>query len=129
MIEREPVRPTDAELEILGVLWRRGPSTVRKVHDELVRSRPIGYTTVLKLLQIMIEKRLVDRDKSQRSHIYRARDTEQQTQGRLVDDLIQKAFDGSAAKLVLRALAEKPASPEEIAEMRRLLNKLGGGKS
>ncbi len=122
-------RPTNAELEILRVIWQRGPCTVRQIHDELGPRRKTGYTTVLKLLQIMAEKGLVERDESQRSHVYSAARGEEETQGQLVGDLMDKAFGGSAAQLVLRALSDKPASAEEIAEIRRMLNDLeGGGK-
>jgi predicted transcriptional regulator len=103
-------RPTDAELAILRVLWRRGPSTVRQVHEALSGERETGYTTILKLMQIMNEKGLVERDESERTHIYQARFTEEQTQQRLVNDLLEKAFGGSAAQLVMRALAASEAS-------------------
>lgn len=122
-----PPRPTDGELEILRVLWRRGPSTVRHVHDHLGEARGVGYTTVLKLLQIMAEKGLVTRDESQRSHVYAARVGEEETQGRLVGDLLEKAFGGSAAKLVMRALSDKAASPEEISQIRRMLDQIEEG--
>lgn len=112
-------RPTDAELAILRVLWRRGPSTVRQVQEELPES---GYTTVLKLLQIMTDKRLVERDASERAHVYRAYDSEQATQRHLVGDLLDRAFDGSAAKLVMQALAARPASAQEMDEIRKLLD-------
>ncbi len=121
------LRPTDAELEILRVIWQRGPRTVRQVHDEVSPRRKTGYTTVLKLLQIMAEKGLVNRDESQRSHVYSAATGEEETQGQLVGDLMDKAFGGSAAKLVLRALSDQPASAEELAEIRRMLNELEGG--
>src|SRR2546428_2767350 len=101
MVDRQPPRPTDAELSILRVLWSRGPSTVRDVHEELNRRAPTGYTTVLKLLQIMTEKGLVVRDEAQRAHIYEARHSEQKTQRQLLSDLADRAFGGSAAKLVL----------------------------
>jgi BlaI family transcriptional regulator, penicillinase repressor len=120
-------RPTPAELEILRVLWRRGPSTVREAHEELGALRPTGYTTVLKLLQIMAEKGLVDRDESQRAHVYAARAPEDQTQRQLVDDLIDRAFGGSARKLVMQALRGTRSSPEEIASIRRLLDEMEGG--
>lgn len=122
----EPPRPTDAELAILRVLWRRGPSTVKEVHDELSRRAPAGYTTTLKQLQIMTEKELVTRDESQRAHLYTARLPEEQTQAQLVRDLLDRAFDGSASRMVLRALSSRPASPEELAEIRELLNQLEG---
>jgi len=116
--------PTDAELAILGVLWRRGPSTVRDVHEELQPSHGTGYTTVLKLMQIMAQKGLVARDESQRSHVYRAQSGEEQTQRRLLGDLMDRAFAGSSSQLVMRALSVKRASPEELAEIRALLDGL-----
>lgn len=125
----KPPRPTDAELAILRVLWRRGPSTVRQVQEELARVQATGYTTALKLLQIMAEKGLVDRDESQRSHVYRPRLSEDHTQRQLVGDLMDRAFGGSSRKLVMQALAAKPATPEELAEIRRLLEELEGGGS
>jgi BlaI family transcriptional regulator, penicillinase repressor len=121
-------RPTDAELTILRVLWSRGPSTVRQVHEVLSQDRETGYTTVLKLMQIMTEKGLVERDVSERTHVYQARFTQEQTQQRLVSDLLEKAFGGSASQLVMRALAAKPASANELAQIRRLLDELEGGK-
>src|ERR671919_1351030 len=114
-------RPTDAELAILRVLWERGPSTVRQVHDVLLRSRPTAYTTALKLLQIMTEKGLVRRDETDRTHIYQARWSEEQTQRQLVRDLLDRAFGGSASKLVMQALAARRASAEELTEIRRLI--------
>ena len=119
-------RPTDAELAILRVLWRRGPSTVKEVHDELSRRAPAAYTTTLKQLQIMAEKGLVSRDESQRAHLYAARLPEEQTQTQLVKDLLDRAFEGSASRLVLRALSSRPASAEELAEIRQLLDQLEG---
>src|ERR671913_2104158 len=113
-------RPTDGELAILRVLWARGPSTVRQVHDVLSRDRPTAYTTALKLLQIMTEKGLVRRDDSDRSHVYHARLTEEQTQRQLVRDLMDRAFGGSAAQLVFQALAGR-ASAEELSEIRKLI--------
>ena len=121
-------RPTDAELAILRVIWSRGPSTVRQVHEALSRDRETGYTTVLKLMQIMTEKGLVERDESERTHVYQARFTQEATQQRLVSDLLEKAFGGSASQLVMRALAAKPASADELAQIRRLLDELEGGK-
>lgn len=115
-------RPTDAELAILRVLWARGPSTVRQVHDVLSRERPTAYTTALKLLQIMTEKGLVRRDETDRTHIYQARASEEQTQRQLVRDLLDRAFGGSASKLVMQALAARRASPEELGEIRRLID-------
>lgn len=118
-------KPTDAELGILRVLWTRGPSTVRQIAEVL--GRETGYTTVLKLLQIMTEKRLVVRDESARTHIYEPAYTEDQTQRQLVTDLLNRAFDGSAAKLVLQALASTKTSPEELAEIKKLLDSKSGG--
>jgi BlaI family transcriptional regulator, penicillinase repressor len=118
-------KPTDAELGILRVLWTRGPSTVRQIAEIL--GRETGYTTVLKLLQIMTEKRLVVRDESARTHIYEPAYTEDQTQRQLVTDLLDRAFDGSAAKLVLQALAAHKTSPEELAEIKKLLDTKSGG--
>jgi BlaI family transcriptional regulator, penicillinase repressor len=115
-------RPTDAELAILRVLWDRGPSTVRQVQEVLERGRPTCYTTVLKLLQIMTDKGLVLRDVSERTHVYRARLSTEQTQRQLVRDLVERAFGGSAAQLVMQALSTRPASREELDEIRRLLD-------
>jgi BlaI family penicillinase repressor len=120
-------RPTDAELAILRVLWRRGPSTVRQVHEDLERRSATGYTTVLKLLQIMTEKGLVERDESQRAHVYVARLPEEQTLGQLVGDLLDRAFEGSSSRLVMRALESRPATREELAEIRRMLDSMEGG--
>lgn len=129
MAPNPPPRPTDAELEILTVLWSTGPCTVRQVHEALSQNREMGYTTVLKLMQIMFEKKLVTRDESQRSHVYRASQKEQVTQRHLLADLLARAFGGSTEKLVLQALSSKQASKEELAEIRRLLNELeGSGK-
>ena len=114
-------RPTDAELAILRVLWERGPSTVRQVHEALAEARETGYTTTLKLMQIMAEKGLVTRDESQRTHVYAARLTRDATQRQLVNDLVDRAFGGSAAPLVLQALSEHPASAEELAEIQKLI--------
>ena len=115
-------RPTDAELEILNVLWQRGAATVREVHDELSARKATLYTTVLKMLQIMTEKSLVERDESQRAHLYRARLAQDETQRQLLNDLLARAFDGSATKLVMQALSAKEASAEELTEIRALLD-------
>jgi BlaI family transcriptional regulator, penicillinase repressor len=115
-------RPTDAELAILRVLWQLGPSTVRQVHEVLSRERPTAYTTALKLLQIMIEKGLVRRDETDRTHVYQARLSEEQTQRQLVRDLLERAFGGSASKLVMQALNAKRATPEELVEIRKLID-------
>jgi BlaI family transcriptional regulator, penicillinase repressor len=118
-------RPTDAELAILRVLWAQGPSTVRQVAETM--GRDTGYTTVLKLLQIMTEKGLVRRDESARTHVYEAAFSQDQTERQLVADLMNRVFDGSAAKLVLQALASTKTSPEELAEIRKLIDKQRGG--
>ena len=117
----KPPRPTDAELAILRILWERGACTVRQVHDALSRERQVAYTTALKMLQIMTEKGLVRRDDSDRTHIYQSRLTEEQTQRQLVRDLVDRAFGGSASKLVLQALASKRATAEELVEIRKLI--------
>jgi BlaI family transcriptional regulator, penicillinase repressor len=115
-------RPTDAELAILRVLWERGPSTVRQVHEILVaRVGPTAYTTALKLLQIMTEKGLVRRDDTDRSHVYAPRLSEEQTQRQLVRDLLDRAFGGSSSKLVMQALNARRATPEELGEIRKLI--------
>jgi predicted transcriptional regulator len=114
-------RPTNSELDILRVLWARGPSTVRDVHGALNAERPTGYTTVLKLMQIMTEKGLVRRDEKERAHVYRATVAEEHTQRQLVGHLIERAFGGSATKLMMQALATQKASPEEIRQMQEML--------
>jgi BlaI family transcriptional regulator, penicillinase repressor len=119
-------RPTDGELEILQALWDRGPSTVREVAQALGRMN--AYTTVLKLLQIMTEKRLVQRRESGRLHIYTAASSRDQTQRHLVRDLLRRAFDGSAAQLVMQALSTGKASAEELADIRKLLDQHRGGR-
>jgi predicted transcriptional regulator len=122
MSESKLPRPTDAELAILRVLWERGASTVREVHEVLQDGS--GYTTVLKMMQIMTEKGLVVRDESQRAHVYSARATQEKTQRQLVTDLVERAFGGSPAQLAMQALSTKKTSPEELAELRRLLDSL-----
>ena len=122
MAKRDVPNPTDAELAILRVLWRRGPSTVRDVTEALEDERGTGYTTALKLLQIMTEKGLVRRDDSARSHVYEASVPPEATQRQLVRDLLDKAFGGSAQKLVMQALAAKRATRGELADIRRLLD-------
>lgn len=129
MAKEKARQPTDAELEILTVLWERGPSTVRDVHEVISRSKPTGYTTVLKLLQIMTEKGLVRRNEEQRAHVYEPRLAKEQTQRQLLGDLLERAFDGSAAKLVMQALSTKKASPDELADIRGILDELEGGNS
>jgi predicted transcriptional regulator len=121
-------RPTDAELTVLRVLWANGPQTVRQVHEELHADRPVGYTTTLKMMQIMADKGLVERDESARSHVYRAKSSEEKTQRQLIRDLLTRAFGGSAQKLFVQALAETKATPQEMAEIRRLVESQRGGQ-
>jgi len=118
-----PPRPTQAELEILRVLWQRGPSSVREVQQTLSETRTAGYTTVLKLLQIMARKGLVARDERERTHVYQAALAQEQTQRQLVTDLLERAFDGSASQLILQALAARRTSPDEMDEIRRVIDK------
>jgi len=115
-------RPTDAELEILTVLWSRGPSTVREVHEIIAARKPTQYTTVLKTLQIMDQKALVRRNEAQRAHIYEASQPCEVTQRQIAGDLLQRAFGGSAKSLMLGALSSRKASKKELAELRQLLN-------
>jgi len=122
-------RPTESELAILRVLWEKGPSTVRQVNDVLSRSRDTGYTTTLKLMQIMAEKGLVTRDEKDRTHVYAPRWSQGQTQHQLVSDLVDRAFGGSAAALVLQALSANPASAEELSEIERLIDAHKRGKA
>ena len=133
LMVRRHLRPTGSELAILQVLWEKGPSTVRAVHEALVGARSTGYTTTLKLMQIMAEKGLVSRDESGRTHVYTAKGSQNETQRALVSDLVDRAFGGSAAALVLQALQAGDTSPQELAEIQRLIDdyKRGGkrGKS
>jgi predicted transcriptional regulator len=123
-----PPRPTQAELEILNALWEGGPSSVREVRERLTQSRAAGYTTVLKLLQIMVGKGLVLRDESERVHVYRAAIAREQTQRQLLTDLLERAFGGSASQLIQQALATRRASPQEMRQIRRLLERAEGDK-
>jgi predicted transcriptional regulator len=129
MTKEKIAQPTDAELEILRVLWERGPSTVREVHEVISRNKAAGYTTILKLLQIMTEKGLVQRNEEQRAHVYEPRLAKEQTQRQLLGDLLERAFGGSATELVMQALSTKKASPDELAGIREILDKLEDGKS
>jgi predicted transcriptional regulator len=124
----DPPRPTDAELEILTVLWSRGPSTVRDVHETITARKPTQYTTVLKLLQIMAEKRLVRRDEKQRAHVYEASRPPEWTQRQLAGDLLQRAFNGSAKHLILGVLSARRASKQELEEIRGMLDEYEEGK-
>ena len=124
MTRKPDEMPTESELEILRVLWSRGPLTVREVHDVLSRSRRLGYTGTLKLMQNMAEKKLAARDESQRSHVYQAVLREAPTQRKLVKELLNTAFSGSADKLIMQALSVKKITDEELAEIRRMLDEL-----
>ncbi len=125
MPEEKPLpNPTPAELDILRVLWRLGPSTVRDVYEAMQTDRNTGYTTVLKFLQIMTEKGLVTREEAGRAHLYHPRLSEEQAQQQMLDDLLDRAFNGAAQKLVLQALASHKASSDELAEIRKLLDRL-----
>jgi len=120
------LKPTDAELEILRVLWTHGPGTVREVHEYLEDKPPRGYTTVLKLLQIMAKKKLVRRNEKQRAHVYKAAVTAEQVRGKYLKHILNTAFDNSTGKLVMQALSTRPASKEELAEIRRMLDQIEG---
>lgn len=127
--EKTTPRPTQAETAILHVLWERGPSTVRDVHHVLSAERHMGYTTVLKLMQIMHEKGIVRRDESRRSHRYQAVTSRHRTQRQLLADLLDRAFGGSMRNLVMHALSSRKASPEDLAEIRGLLDELEAEQS
>jgi predicted transcriptional regulator len=121
-------RPTEAELEILQILWKHGPCTVRFINDQLNQKKTVGYTTTLKIMQLMFEKKLLERDESTRSHLYRAVVKEKETQGLLLDRFLETAFGGSALKLVMQALGNHKASKEEISQIRDLLDNMEGAK-
>ena len=125
---KDPPRPTPSELEILSVLWETGPATVREVQQALDAKRPTGYTTVLKLLQIMTEKGLVRRDEKERAHRYTPKFPRERTEQQIVEDLLDRAFGGSSSRLVMQALSSKKASPEELDRIRLLLDEIEGKK-
>ncbi len=127
MADAQPLKPTDAELEILQVLWQNGPSTVRFVNDELNKTKEVGYTTTLKIMQLMTEKNMVRRDESNRSHVYEALLKEEATQKQLLNKFLDTTFRGSASRLVMQALGSHQTTPEELNQIRELLNKLEGG--
>jgi BlaI family transcriptional regulator, penicillinase repressor len=129
MSKKPQPKPTEAELGLLRVLWERGPSTVREIHENLGDEKETGYTTTLKILQNMAEKGLVARDESHRSHVYRAVYQAEQTQRQLVRDLLRRAFGNSPGKLVVQALSEETVSPDDLAEIRRLLDELEARQS
>ena len=118
--------PTDRELAILGILWELGPSTVRRVNQAMNEDSSTGYTTTLKLMQIMTEKGLLFRDDSQFKHIYRPATSQEKTQKQLVGDLLERAFAGSAEKLVMRALSAKKVSAKELAQIKKMIKKIEG---
>lgn len=122
----KPIPPTKLELEVLTALWRKGPGTVREIHLAVNESRPCGYTTVLKMLQIMTEKNLVLRDDTARPHIYRVRHSQEQTQNHLLKDLIQRAFNGSVKALVMQALSTRKSSDRDMETIKKLLDKFEG---
>lgn len=128
MNKKLKIKPTEAELEILQILWDNGPGTVREIHEILSVEKHTGYTTTLKIMQKMAEKGLVKRNESQRSHIYEAAIQAEQTQKQLLGDLLKRAFSGDPAKLVLQALSEHETSPEELSEIRQLLDDIESGK-
>ena len=121
-MKSSPQKPTASELEILRVLWSRGPSTVREVHDALSEKKAMGYTSVLKFLQIMTAKGTVRRNESQRAHVYESCLPAEQTKRQIAGDMLQRVFEGSASQLMLHALAGRKASLEEIEELRRMLD-------
>ncbi len=124
----EPPRPTDAELEILTVLWSIGPATVREVHNVITRRRPAQYSTILKFMQIMAEKGLVRRNEKERAHVYQAARPREWTQRQLAGDLMERAFSGSAKALLIGALSARKANQEELAELRKLLDEYPKGE-
>lgn len=126
MKKKKLSQPTEAELEILGILWENGPSTVRFINTQLNQTREVGYTTTLKTMQIMLEKGILHRDEGQRSHTYRSVIKETDTQQALMDKLLNTAFGGSAMKLVMQALGNHHASKEEISQIRELLDQIEG---
>ena len=125
----KPPRPTEAELNILQVLWQAGPNSVREIQRILNEAKPTGYTTALKMLQIMTEKGLVERDESVRPQIYRAKYSQEQTQRRLLKDLLQRAFGGSVKALVLQTLATQKSTPEEMQQIEAMLDKYDSEKA
>ncbi|WP_114939132.1 MULTISPECIES: BlaI/MecI/CopY family transcriptional regulator [Mucilaginibacter] len=120
----KPIEPTKSELEILQVLWEKGPLTVRSVNDELLKQKDVNYTTTLKLMQIMADKGILKRDESQMKHIYSVVEEEQQTKAHLLDKFVDTMYKGSAGKLVMQLLGNKKTSQEELQEIKDLLKKL-----
>ena len=130
MARPRSTRPTDGELAILNVLWHRGPSTVREVHGALAAGKAgRGYTSVLKVMQVMTDKGLLRRDEAGRSHVYRPAVPRERTQRQIVGQMLDRVFGGSARALVMHALSVRPTTPEELADIRRLIDEFEGGKS
>jgi len=127
-MKQPPQKPTTSELEILHVIWNRGPSTVREVYESLSEKKELGYTTVLKLLQIMTTKGIVRRNETQRAHVYESCLPAEQTKRQLAGDMLQRVFEGSASQLMMHALAGRKSSPQEIGELRRLLDDYERGR-
>jgi predicted transcriptional regulator len=128
MKEKSVPKPTESELEILQVLWKHGPCTVRFVNDRLNEKKKVGYTTTLKIMQLMLEKKILKRDEKKRSHLYRPAVKEKETQRLLLDRFLQTAFGGSAMTMVMQALGNHKTSKEEISQIRKLLDNLEGEK-
>ncbi len=120
----KPIKPTESEYEVLQSLWKNGPSTVRQVNEELSRKREVGYTTTLKIMQIMHEKGLLSREKSGKTHIYQAEISQSATQQAMLDRFVERTFEGSAMQLVMQALGNHKASPEELSQIRAYLDEL-----
>jgi predicted transcriptional regulator len=128
MARPESTQPTEVELQILRAMWEHGPATVRQIHTALAAEKGTNYSTTVKMLAVMLEKGLVKRDEKARPHVYRPAATRQTTQRRMLRQLIQKAYNGSAGSLVLQALSDRTATPDELAEIRQLLDELEGGR-
>lgn len=122
--KNKPLEPTRAELEILQVLWEKGPSTVRAVNDELLKQKDVNYTTTLKLMQIMADKGILNRDETHMKHIYSVAEEEQKTKAHLLDKFVESMYKGSASKLVMQLLGNKKTSAQEMQEIKELLKKL-----
>ena len=122
-------QPTEVELQILRILWELGPSTARQVHNQLVESRDTNYSTTVKMLSVMLDKKLVKRDETVRPQIFRPAATQNRTQERMLKHLVEKAYNGSVGSLVMQALSSRASSPDELAEIRCLLNELEGGEA
>ena len=127
-MSRSSKRPTEVELQILGILWDQGFATARQIHNQILESRETNYSTTVKMLSVMLEKDLVKRDDSTRPQIFRAAATQKRTQTRMLKDLVQKAYDGSMGSLVMQALSSKKATRQELAKIRALLDELEGDR-